>query len=108
MDIDMKIALEVFEDALWDSYQKVQSEEHVLWCSLHKVQKYTGLSRELFTERLNQLWENQFTSSPIIERKYDFGLEVDCTPTERHRLRNRLIVVEQTPMFIIHMGVRRE
>jgi hypothetical protein len=104
---DTKVKLEVFEEALWNAYNKVQSEERVLWCSLHKVQERVGLSRELFSERLNQLWKNQFTSEPLFERKYDFGLEVDCTPVERHRLRNRLITVDGVAMFIINMGPRR-
>jgi len=104
---DTKVKLEVFEKALWYAYNRVRIEECVLWCSLHKVQKHVGLPRELFTERLNQLWKNQFTSTPVIERRYDFGLEVDCTPVERHRLRKQLIIVEGTPMFVINMGPRK-
>jgi len=104
---DTKVKLEVFERALWNAYNKVRVEECALWCSLHKVQEQVGLSRELFTKRLNQLWKNQFTSTPVIKRRYDFGLEVDCTPVERHRLRKQLIIVEGTPMFVINMGPRK-
>ena len=101
---DLAVKLRVFESALWEAYRQVQSEEHIYWCSLHKVMKRVGMSLPLFTERLNQLWQNQFATKPTIQKRYDFGLEVDCTPTDRWRLRNQLIMVDGCPQFIIQMA----
>lgn len=105
---DTIVKLEVFESALWDAYKKVQAEEGVMWCSLHKVMVKVGMSLPLFSERLKQLWECQFTTEPMYANKYSFGLEVDCTPTERHRLRNKLIIIDHCPMFIIQMGLKKQ
>jgi hypothetical protein len=63
-----------------------------------------GLPLDLFTERLQELWNCQFSSDVVYVNKYSFGLEVDCTPTERYRLRNKLIIIDYCPKFIINMG----
>jgi hypothetical protein len=99
--------LEVFEEALWNSYNKVKLEEKVIWVSLHKVMEYVGLPLPLFTERLEQLWQGQFSMKPLYCSKYTFGLEVDATPTERYRLRKKLIIVDHCPRFIIQMGLKK-
>lgn len=100
------IKLQVFENGLWEAYQQVKSEDKTLWVSLHKVMAYVGLPLELFNERLKQLWENQFTSTPKFANKYSFGLEVDATPTDHYQLRKRQIIIDGCPMFIIQMGIK--
>lgn len=106
MDNDIIVKLEVFEKGLWESYLEVKNEENTLWVSLHKVADKVGMSLELFNERLNQLWLCQFSSNPIYKNKYEFGLEVDATPIERYRLRNKLIIIENCPMFLIQMNIK--
>jgi hypothetical protein len=108
MDAETQNRLEVFESALWESYKAVQAEEGLYWCSLHKVMKRVGMSLPLFQERLEQLWQPQFTSDPGYAPRYTFGLEVDCTPTDRWRLRKQLIVIDHCPRFIITMGPKKE
>jgi len=104
---ELQIKLQVFESALFDAYKTVLLEEHVDWVSLHKVQKCTGLSLELFTIRLNQLWKLQFSEAGEQLLKCDFGLEVDATPLEHYRLRNKRIEVDETARMIIHMGLKK-
>ncbi len=101
---DTQVKLKVFEFALWEAYKETRREEQVLWCSLHKVISKVGMSLPLFNERLKQLWECQFTAEPLYTNRYSFGLEADCIPTERYRLRNKLITIDHCPVFIIQMG----
>lgn len=101
---DTKIKLEVFESALWDSYLKVRNEKQTLYVSLHKVMEYTGLPLKLFNERLQQLWDNQFS----IKTRYSISLEADATPTEYYRFRKQHIIINNCPMFIIQMAVRKD
>jgi hypothetical protein len=101
---DKEIKLQVFESALWDSYQRIFSKERTLYVSLHRVMERVGLPLDLFNERLQELWNKQFTS----ESKYTISLEPDATPTEYYRLRKKHIIIDNCPMFIIQMTKRKE
>jgi len=108
MEIELKIKLQMFENALWESYKRVRDEKQVLWVSIHKVMRYVGLPRELFNERLEQLWNCQFSSTPIYNNEYSFGVEADATPTEHYRLRNKPILVDGVNVKIIQMGKKSD
>lgn len=101
---DTIVKLQVFENILWKAYQKVKSEDKTLWVSLHKVMDYVGLPLDLFTQRLNELRQNQFASTPKFVNKFQFGLEVDATPTQYYRLRKKQIIIDGCPMYIIQMN----
>jgi hypothetical protein len=103
-DIDVK--LEVFESALWDSYQKVLNQDHTLYVSLHKVMYLVGLPLNLFNERLQRLWSNQFITKSL--NRYSISLEADAKPTEYYRLRKQHIVIDNCPMFIIQMSNKKD
>lgn len=105
---DIPIKLKIFESALWEAYNQVKNEDKTYWVSLHKVMVKVGMSLELFNQRLEQLWKNQFASSPQYVNRYQFGLEVDASPTNYYRLRNKQIIIDGCPMFIIQMNLKSE
>ena len=107
MPNELQIKLQVFESVLFDAYKTILLEEQVDWVSLHKVYKRMGMSLELFTLRLNQLWKLQFSEIGDQLLKCSFGLEVDATPTEHYRYRKQRIEVEGIGMMIIHMGLKK-